>query len=78
MTEREERAQLQHLRNAAHVDIEDVKAGRMRTFNSLEQLDQHFGAIAEAAIASLHDQCHIDENGFCVWLVGKRRQKIEA
>ena len=75
MNEREERARLQHLRNAARLGIEDVKAGRMRTLNSLEQLDQHFGAIAEAAIASVHDQRHIDENGFCGWSAGKRRQK---
>jgi len=39
------------LRDAAQVGIADVRAGRAQSFGSPHELDQHFDAIAESAIA---------------------------
>lgn len=47
-------ARIEALRDAAQVGIADVKAGRIQSFRSAEELDQHFGAIAASAIASAH------------------------
>lgn len=41
------------LRYAAQVGIADVRAGRSQGFGSPLELDQHFDAIAESAIASV-------------------------
>ncbi|SOF00900.1 hypothetical protein SAMN05446635_8971 [Burkholderia sp. OK233] len=41
------------LRDAAQVGIADVRAGRVQGFGSPFELDQHFDAIAESAIASV-------------------------
>lgn len=48
----EERARIEALRHAAQLGIADVKAGRIQSFGSADDLDQHFGAIAESAIES--------------------------
>jgi antitoxin ParD1/3/4 len=61
MTERKDRAWIEALRDAAHIGIADVKARRIQTLGSREQLDQHFSAIAEDAIASVHDQRRVEE-----------------
>jgi antitoxin ParD1/3/4 len=46
---------IEALRDAARVGIADVKAGRIQSFPSAEELDRHFGAIATSAIASAHE-----------------------
>jgi antitoxin ParD1/3/4 len=48
----EDKARLVALRKAAEVGIADLEAGRFRTFDSDEALDEHLNALAEAAIAS--------------------------
>ncbi|NYH25983.1 hypothetical protein [Paraburkholderia bryophila] len=52
---------IEALRDVAQIGLADVKAGRMRTLDSREQLDQHFSAIAEDAIASVRDQRRVEE-----------------
>ncbi|MBU7440249.1 hypothetical protein [Paraburkholderia fungorum] len=61
MTKRKDRTWVETLRDAAHIGIADVKAGRIQTLGSREQLDQHFSAIAEDAIASVHEQRRVEE-----------------
>lgn len=39
------------VRDAAWLGIADVQAGRVQGFGSPRELDQHFDAIAESAIA---------------------------
>ena len=51
----ENRARIEALRDAVQVGIADVKAGRVQSFGSAEELGQHFDAIAASAIASAHD-----------------------
>lgn len=38
---------------AAQVGVADVREGRVRGFGSPRELDQHFDALAESAIASV-------------------------
>jgi hypothetical protein len=61
MTKCNDRAWIEALRDAAHIGIADVKAGRIQTLDSIGQLDQHYSAIAEDAIASAHDYRRIEE-----------------
>jgi antitoxin ParD1/3/4 len=49
--EAEERARLKALREAARVGIEDIEAGRFRTFQS-KALARHLTSVAEKAIAA--------------------------
>jgi hypothetical protein len=41
---------LNALQHAAQAGIADVKAGRTKSFNSKDEVDQHFNAIATGAI----------------------------
>ncbi|SEB12036.1 hypothetical protein [Paraburkholderia sartisoli] len=61
MTERKDRVWIATLRDAAHIGISDVKAGRIEILGSRDQLDQHFSAIAEDAIESVRDQRRLEE-----------------
>lgn len=49
--EAEDRARLKALRGAAQLGIDDLKAGRYKTFDSSAALDNHLGAVADRAIA---------------------------
>ncbi|OAJ59375.1 hypothetical protein A6V36_27400 [Paraburkholderia ginsengiterrae] len=61
MTEHKVHVWIEALRDVAHIGIADVKAGRIQTLGSREQLDQHFSAIAEDAIESVRDQLRLEE-----------------
>jgi hypothetical protein len=61
MIKRKDRAWVEALRDLAHIGIADVKAERIQTLGGCEQLDQHFSAIAEDAIACVHDQRRVEE-----------------
>ncbi len=50
--EREEKARLKALRDAARVGIDDVKAGRVREFESTSELRQHLDALAKHTVTS--------------------------
>lgn len=49
--EYEDRMRLKALRDAVKVGQDDLKAGRYRSFDSFEALDDHLGKIADRAIA---------------------------
>jgi antitoxin ParD1/3/4 len=49
--EAEEKVRLQALRDAARVGIDDLEAGRFRTFQSPAALNRHLASIANRAIA---------------------------
>ena len=49
--EQEEAARLDALRNAADLGIEDIEAGRYRTFDTPEALRSHLERLAQRAIA---------------------------
>ena len=48
-------ARMEALRDSARVGIADVKAGRIQSFRSAEELGRHFCAIAASAITSAHE-----------------------
>ena len=50
--EAEDKARLKALREAARVGIEDIDAGRFRSFASPDAIRKHLGAVADKAIAS--------------------------
>ena len=41
------------MREAAHAGIADIAAGRFRTFDTAEALDEHLSGLCEAALDSL-------------------------
>lgn len=47
----EARARIKALREAANVGIAAVDAGRIRTFASAEELDDHYATLTEEALA---------------------------
>lgn len=49
--EAEDQARLKALRDAVQVGLDDLQAGRYRSFDSFEALDRHLGKIADKAIA---------------------------
>ena len=49
--EAEDRAKLKALREAAKVGLDDIAAGRYRTFDSDESLREYLNGLAEEAIA---------------------------
>ena len=49
--ESEDRARLKALRDAVKVGLDDLRAGRYRSFDSFEALDRHVGKMADRAIA---------------------------
>jgi antitoxin ParD1/3/4 len=49
--ETEDKARLKVLRDAAHVGIEDVKAGRVHDFTSTRELRAHLNSLAQQALA---------------------------
>lgn len=49
--EAEDRARLKALRDAARAGIDDLKVGRYKAFDSLVDLDNHLGKIADRVIA---------------------------
>ena len=54
LVEREEaetRARLEALRDAAHVGLSDIEAGRLRSFGSAQELGHHLDRLAEDALA---------------------------
>ena len=50
--EAEEKARLKALREAARVGVEDIDAGRFRSFQSSKALARHLTSVAEKAIAA--------------------------
>ena len=50
--EAEDKARLTALRKAGEVGIADIEAGRFVTFDSDEAIEEHFKALAEAAITA--------------------------
>ena len=49
--EAEEKTRLKALREAARVGVEDIDAGRFRSFQSSKALARHLTSVAEKAIA---------------------------
>jgi antitoxin ParD1/3/4 len=49
--EAEDRARLKALREAAHVGLADLNAGRYKEFTSFDELDNHLGKIANKVFA---------------------------
>ncbi|MGF6935077.1 hypothetical protein OKW41_004239 [Paraburkholderia sp. UCT70] len=49
-------ARIEALRDAAQAGMADVKARRIQSFDSAEELYQHFGTVAAGAIESAHDR----------------------
>ena len=49
--EAEDKARLKALRNAAHIGVADIQAGRFRSFDSPTALERHLAAVADEAIA---------------------------
>lgn len=50
--EAEDKARLKALRDAARVGIDDIEAGRFRTFQSPKTLKPHLASLAEKAITA--------------------------
>jgi antitoxin ParD1/3/4 len=48
--ERIDKAKLKALREAVQVGIDDIEAGRYRDFDSFDDLDRHFKAVADDVI----------------------------
>ncbi|MGF6919802.1 type II toxin-antitoxin system ParD family antitoxin [Paraburkholderia sp. 40] len=49
-------ARIEALRDAAQAGMADVKARRIQSVDSAEELYQHFGTVAAGAIESAHDR----------------------
>jgi antitoxin ParD1/3/4 len=52
MEEKEAKARLKALREAARIGIADVEEGRYRTFETREQLSRHLADVTDKVIAS--------------------------
>ncbi|GAB2911027.1 type II toxin-antitoxin system ParD family antitoxin [Paraburkholderia jirisanensis] len=48
--ETEAQARIEALRDAARLGLSDVKAGRLRSFGSAHELDQHLAGLTEDAL----------------------------
>ncbi len=49
--EAEEQARIEALRDAARVGIADVQAGRFRTFETPDALEQHLASVVDEAVS---------------------------